>query len=254
MSYWIDSHSHMTDDMYKEDFDKYYQNAVNNNVLISNIICLSKKDLLEAFKIKEKYPSFDISFGYFPEDAVNITQEDLDYLEEMVASGKVKAIGEIGLDYHYSKEFVDKQKELLIKQIEIANKYNVPIMIHCRDAAQDCYDILKGYAKTNVLMHCFSESLEMLKLYNKLGYYISFSGVVTFKNAQSPKINAQNVPLDHILIETDCPYLTPVPFRGKPNETSYVKYTGEYIAELLNISVEQLQNHIIENYNRFWGR
>lgn len=254
MSYWIDTHCHMTEDLYKEHFAEYMDNASNNNVLVSNIICLNKKDLLRALEIKENYPSCDVSFGYFPEDANHITEEDLAYLEQMIISGKIKGVGEIGLDYHYGKEFVEQQKQLFIRQIELANKYQLPIMIHSRDASQDTFDILKKYAKTKVLMHCYSDSLEMMREYLKLGYYISFSGVVTFKNAKSPKENALNCPLERMMIETDCPYLTPVPFRGQTNETAYVRYTGEYIAELRGLSIEQLQKQLMENYESFWSK
>lgn len=254
MSYWIDTHCHMTDDTYTAEFARYMQNAKDNNVLVSNIICLNRNDLERALEIKKQYPSCDISFGYFPEDADHITDEDLAYLEQVIQEGKIKGVGEIGLDYHYGKEFVEQQKALLIRQIEIANKYELPIMIHSREASQDTFNILKKYAKTKVLLHCYSDSLEMMREYLKLGYYISFSGVVTFKNAKSPKENALNCPLDKMMIETDCPYLTPVPFRGQTNETAYVKYTGEYIAKLRGISEENLQLQLMKNYESFWSK
>ncbi|MDO4378469.1 MAG: TatD family hydrolase [Erysipelotrichia bacterium] len=249
MSYWIDSHCHMNDKIFYDDFDGYMQRAQENNVLVSNLVCLNKQDLQLSYLLKEKYPRLDISFGYFPEDCLKVSAEDLNYLEKIISEDKrVKFLGEIGLDYHYGKENKEKQIELFIRQIEIANKYNKTIMIHTRDASEDTYNILEKYAKTKVLMHCFSESTEMLRRYLKLGYFISFSGVITFKNAQTPKENVLQCPLDRILTETDCPYLTPVPFRGKTNETSFVRYTGEYMAQLKGVNVEQLQQQIIENY------
>ncbi len=254
MSYWIDSHCHMNDKIFYEDFDTYMQRAQENNVLISNLVCLNKQDLQVSYLLKERYPNLDISFGYFPEDCLEISEADLNYLEEIIASDeRIKFLGEIGLDYHYGKENKEKQIELFIKQIEIANKYNKTIMIHTRDASEDTYNILEKYAKTKVLMHCFSESTEMLQRYLKLGYFISFSGVITFKNAQTPKENVLQCPLNRILTETDCPYLTPIPFRGKTNETSFVRYTGEYMAQLKGVSVEQLQQQIIENYAYLTG-
>jgi len=254
MTYWIDTHCHLADGRYKNDFDSYMQRAKENDVAIINVICSSEEELMYMLKKQKQYPNLDISFGYYPQDAKSITQEDLDFLAFVLEKyPQIKAIGEIGLDYYYTKEFADKQKELFIKQIEIANKYKKPIIIHSRSAAKDTYDTLKAYAKTNVLMHCFSDSLEMMKEYQKLGYFISFTGVVTFKNANKVKSNAINVDLDKIMIETDSPYLTPVPFRGKDNQPAYVCYVGKYIAELREMEIEDLQQHLINNYQRFMG-
>lgn len=254
MSYWIDSHCHMNDKRFLENYDDYILRAKENNVLRSNVVCLNKQELETSFALKDKYPNLDISFGYFPSDCNWVTQKDLDYLEDKIASDdRIKMLGEIGLEYHYGKESKDKQIELFIKQIKIANKYNKTIMIHTRDASLDTYDILKQYAKTKVMMHCFSESNEMMKKYLDLGYYISFSGTVTFKNAVVPKGNALNCPLEKILTETDCPYMTPVPFRGQTNETAFVRYTGEYIAQLKGVSVQDLQEHVISNYKYLIG-
>ncbi|MGI6607603.1 MAG: TatD family hydrolase [Erysipelotrichaceae bacterium] len=252
MTYWIDTHCHLADDRYKDDFDSYMQKAEENDVAVINVICSSKEELLYMIEKQKQYPNLDISFGYYPQDAKAITQKDLDFLVFALEEyPQIKAIGEIGLDYYYTREFADEQKELFIKQIEIANKYDKPIIIHSRSAAKDTYDTLKQYAKTNVLMHCYSDSLEMMREYQKLGYFISFTGVVTFKNANKVKNNAINVDLDKIMIETDSPYLTPVPFRGKDNQPAYVRYVGEYIADLRNMKTEKLQLCIIDNYQRF---
>ncbi len=254
MRYWIDSHCHLADDRYKENFDNYLQNAKENGVKIINVICSSKEELMYILEKQKQYPNLDISFGYYPQDAKNINNKDLEFLVFALENyPQIKAVGEIGLDYYYTKEFADKQKELFIKQIEIANKYNKPIIIHSRSAAKDTYDTLKEYARTNVLMHCYSDSLEMMREYQKLGYFISFTGVVTFKNANKVKNNAINVDLDKIMIETDSPYLTPVPYRGKDNQPSYVKYVGEYIANLRDMEIEALQEHLIDNYQRYMG-
>ncbi len=254
MTYWIDTHCHLGDDRYKDDFNGYMQKATENDVAIINVICSSKEELMYMLEKQKQFPNLDISFGFYPQDAKDITQKDLDFLVFALEKyPQIKAIGEIGLDYYYTKEYADEQKELFIKQIEIANKYNKPIIIHSRSAAKDTYDTLKQYAKTNVLMHCYSDSLEMMREYQKLGYFISFTGVVTFKNANKVKINALNVDLDKIMIETDSPYLTPTPFRGKDNEPAYVRYVGEYIAKLRDMDVEKLQLQLIDNYQRFMG-
>ncbi|MDI9540029.1 MAG: TatD family hydrolase [Bacillota bacterium] len=252
MTYWIDTHCHLADDRYKNDFDSYIQKAKENDVAVINVICSSKEELLYMIEKQKQYPNLDISFGYYPQGVEKITQEDLDFLVFALDNyPQIKAIGEIGLDYYYTKEFAQKQKELFIKQIEIANRYNKPLIIHSRSAAKDTYDTLKQYAKTNVLMHCYSDSLEMMKEYQKLGYFISFTGVVTFKNANKVKTNAINVDLDKIMIETDSPYLTPAPFRGKENQPAYVRFVGEYISGLRDIEIEKLQLQLIDNYQRF---
>ncbi|HPW53031.1 MAG TPA: TatD family hydrolase [Erysipelotrichaceae bacterium] len=254
MTYWIDTHCHLADERYRDDFDGYMQAAKENDVAIINVICSSEEELMYALEKQKQYSNLDISFGFYPQGAEKITQEDLDFLVFVLEKyPQIKAIGEIGLDYYYTREFAKEQKDLLIKQIEIANRFNKPIVIHSRSAAKDTYDTLKQYAKTRVLMHCYSDSLEMMREYQKLGYFISFTGVVTFKNASKVKTNAVNVDLDKIMIETDSPYLTPVPFRGKDNQPSYVRYVGEYIAQLKNMEIEKLQLQLIDNYQRFMG-
>ncbi len=253
MSYWIDTHCHMNDEIYRDNLNEYMQRAKDNNVAKSLVICMNKEDLEYSFKMQEEYPNLDLAFGYHPEDADKVNDSWWQYLEDVISDERIIAIGEIGLDYYWDKSFKDKQIEMFIRQIELANKVNKPILIHSRSATQDTYDILKKYAKTNVLLHCFGESKEMMREYLKLGYYMAFGGVITFKNAKGPKENALNIPLDRLMIETDCPYMTPVPFRGKTNETAYVKYVGEFISENRNISIEDLQQQLIENYERFFS-
>ncbi|MGN1399171.1 MAG: TatD family hydrolase [Erysipelotrichaceae bacterium] len=252
MSFWIDSHCHLNDDRYKEDFELYHTNAQKAKVFLSNLICLNQTDYLRSKQIKGQYhDNYDISFGYFPSDCESITQTDLDALYNLVKQDReIIAIGEIGLDYHYPDTNREKQQDLFVKQIEMANQLNKPIIIHSRDASLDSYELLKAHAKGKVVLHCYSQSVEMMMKYLDLGYYISFSGVVTFSSAKTTKQCAQICPLDRLLIETDAPYLTPVPFRGKQNETAYVSYVGEYIAQLKGLEIETLQKQIYDNYCR----
>ena len=161
------------------------------------------------------------------------------------------AIGEIGLDYYWEKDNHKSQQELFIKQIELAEKLNKPIIVHSRDALQDTFDIMKNY-KVKGVLHSYSGSIEMAKEFTKLGYYISLAGPVTFKNAVKPKEVATLVDIDKLLIETDCPYLTPVPFRGKRNEPMYVKHTGKYIAQLRNMDEKDLQKQLCVNYDNLF--
>ncbi len=253
MTYWIDTHCHMNEEGYRDSLDEYMTRAWENNVHKCIVIAMNKEELEYTFQMQEKYPFIDIAFGYHPEDAGKLEEGYLDILTAASKDDRVIAIGEIGLDYYWDKTFKQEQKDLFVQQIEIANKVNKPILIHSRSAAQDTYDILKEHAKTNVLLHCFGESYEMMQEYLKLGYYVAFGGAVTFKNSKVAKRNALEVPLDRLMIETDCPYMTPVPYRGKRNETAYVRYVGEFICELRKIPVEDLQQQLMDNFQRFFN-
>ncbi|MBQ4251940.1 MAG: TatD family hydrolase [Erysipelotrichaceae bacterium] len=251
MAYWIDTHCHINDVIYRENIDEYIKRALGNNVLRSLVVCMNREDLEYSYELQKQFSHLDLAFGYHPEDAGKITEEDLEAMREIIKDPRIKVIGEIGLDYYWDKTYMEKQKRLFIRQIEMANEVNKPIQIHSRSAVQDTYDILKEHARTKVLLHCFGESPEMMREYLKLGYYIGLGGTVTFKNAKTPKENAANVPLERLMIETDCPYMTPVPYRGKTNETAYVALVGEYIAQLRGIDKEQLQLQLMENYRRY---
>ena len=252
-TYWIDTHCHMNDEIYKENLDEYMQRSLSFNVGRNMFICMNRVDLEYTFELKEKYPYIDIAFGYHPEDVRDITEEDLAYMEEIIKDPMIIAIGEIGLDYYWDKTFKEEQKQLFVRQIEMANRIGKPILIHSRSRAHDTYDILKQHARVKVLMHCFGESAEMMREYLKLGYYIAFGGVVTFKNARIPKENVISVPLDRLMLETDCPYMTPVPYRGKTNETAYVRFVGEFVCRERGIEEAALQQQLMDNYERFFN-
>ena len=250
--YWIDTHCHMNDEIYRDNLDEYMQRSLRYNVGRNMVICMNREDLEYTFEMQKKYPFIDIAYGYHPEDADKITEEDLEYMESIIDDPRIIAVGEIGLDYYWDKTYKEEQKKLFIRQLEIANKVNKPVLIHSRSRVQDTYDILKKHAGVHVLMHCFGESYEMMQEYLKLGYYIAFGGVVTFKNARIPKENVIKVPLDRLMLETDCPYMTPVPFRGKTNETAYVRYVGEFVARERGIDESELQQQLMDNYKRFF--
>ncbi len=251
-TYWIDTHCHMNDEVYRNDLDEYMQRALQYNVRRILVICMNRPDLEYTFEMQKKYPWIDIAFGYHPEDADKISEEDLQYMEEAVRDDRIIAIGEIGLDYYWDKTYKQQQNDLFIRQMKMAYEAGKPILIHSRSAAQDTSDLLKEHAHVNVLMHCFGESAEMMQIYLKRGYYIAFGGAVTFKNSLTAKENAAAVPLDRLMLETDCPYMTPVPLRGKQNETAYVRYVGEYICQLRNLQPSQLQQQLMDNYRRFF--
>ena len=251
MTYWIDTHCHMNDEIYRRDFSEYMKRALKMNVCRSLVVCMNREDLEWTFDIQKQFPHLDIAFGYHPEDAARITEKDLEYMREIIKDPRIKVIGEIGLDYYWDKTFMEKQKSLFVRQIQLANEAGKPIQIHSRSAVGDTYDILKKHAETNVLLHCFGESGEMMREYLKLGCYIAFGGTVTFKNARVPRENAAAVPLNRLMIETDCPYMTPVPYRGQTNETAYASLVGEFVAELRGISAEELKVQLMDNYQRF---
>ena len=182
-----------------------------------------------------------------------MAEGDIEKLKSFSKHPKVKAIGEIGLDYYYDNSPRDLQKKWFARQIELALKLDLPIIIHDRDAHRDCLDILNQYRGVKGVFHCYSGSAEMLDEVFGLGLYVAFGGSITFKKAQKPVEAVQKAPLDRILIETDCPYLTPEPFRGKRNSSLYIHLVAEKIAEIKNISVEEIEKITTENAKKCFG-
>lgn len=250
---FIDTHCHLNDETY-EDVASVVEECRNQN--IDKMICIGF-DLESSKKAVELANQFDIVYaavGIHPDDADSYDEDVEKQLEELANNNKkVVAIGEIGLDYYWDKASHDVQKNVFAKQIELARRVNLPIIIHNRDAFMDTYDVLNTYAPLRGVMHCYSGSLDMAKLYMKQGLYISFAGPVTFKNAKVPKEVAKEIPLDRILVETDCPYLTPHPYRGKTNYPYYVNLVGKQVAELKEISEEELMKAEAENVKNLFG-
>ena len=179
--------------------------------------------------------------GIHPENAADLTPERKPLLEALIEKERPVAIGEIGLDYHWDEPPRDFQKETFIYQLELARKVDLPIIVHSRDAAEDTYELIKAHnPERKGVIHCFSSSYEMAVKYIKMGYYIGIGGVVTFKNSAKLKDIATRIPLTSILIETDCPYMAPVPFRGKRNDSSLLTYVAEEIASLRGITPEEV--------------
>lgn len=202
----------------------------------------------------EEYDFIYAAIGWHPVDAIDMTEEDLAWIKELSAHEKVVAIGEMGLDYHWDKSPKDIQKEVFRNQIALAKEVNLPIIIHNRDATEDVVTILKeeGAEAVGGIMHCFTGSAEVARECMKMNFYLSFGGPVTFKNAKKPKEVVKEIPNDRLLIETDCPFLTPHPFRGKRNEPSYVKYVAEQIAELKEMTFEEIASITTENAKRLF--
>ena len=192
--------------------------------------------------------------GVHPSEVKDWDDTLIDKISRYSMSPKIVGIGEIGLDYYWDKSFIDLQKDIFIKQIKLANTLNLPICVHDREAHKDTFDILKAYNKcSTVVMHCFSGSVEFARECIKEGWYLALGGVVTFKNAVKMKEVAIDVPLERLLLETDAPYLTPVPFRGKQNQPAYVRFVAEEIAKLRGISFEELAGVTSENARKVFA-
>lgn len=250
----IDSHCHL-DRLDLTPFDGSLDRAIAQaaELDIKEILCVSveRETIQNIIGIAEKYSNVYASVGQHPsEEEENLSAEDLVHLAN---HPKVIAIGETGLDYYYEHTNRDFQKERFITHIEASKKCAKPLIIHTRSAQEDTLQILRDFNVSQAVFHCFTESWEMAKAGIDLGLYISFSGILTFKNAESLREVAKKVPLDRILVETDAPYLTPVPFRGKPNCPGYTRYVAECLAELKGIPYSEVAQKTTENFYRLFG-
>lgn len=241
---FVDTHCHLSKEDY-DNIDREIEEDKAAKVFKKIVSGCSKKTIEEALLLKDKYDIVYVTIGYHPEYASTVTIEDLDYLKSLLKEKKVVGIGEIGLDYHYGKENIDKQKWLFEKQLEIAEEFNLPVVIHSRDATKDTIDILKKY-KVNGIIHCFSGSLEIANIYIKMGFLLGIGGVLTFKNSKLKEV-VKEISLDSVVLETDSPYLTPVPFRGKQNSSKYLCYIAEFIADIKNIDIKEVAETTSKN-------
>lgn len=247
--YLIDTHAHI--DML--DYDRTMALMSEYGVKKAIIPSVEVATLDKVFEIALKNDNLYAMIGIFPSEVKTYTPKVEEKLRNLAKNPKIKAVGEIGLDYYWDKSFVDLQKEVFVKQIKLANELNLPIVVHDREAHKDSFDLLKEYNKNSkVLFHCFSGSVEFMRECVKQGWYIAIGGVVTFKNAIKMKDVAKTVPLEYLVLETDSPYLTPVPFRGKENSPAYVKYVAEEIANLRDIPVEEIIDITTNNAERFF--
>ena len=251
---FFDSHAHYNDEKFKENRDELIESMYNEG--ITRIVCAgySVDSSREAIEIANKYSHIYAICGISPNDIEDFSEDNLKIIEELAKEPKVVAIGEIGLDYYWVKDNKDKLLELFSKQIDIANKLELPIVIHSREAVMDTLDMIKNRNKVikKGIFHCCQLNPELIKEAVKQGFYISFSGNITFKNAKA-KEAIECVPIDKILIETDSPYLAPEPHRGKLNTSLYVKLVAEKIAEILDMSIEDISKITYENANRIFN-
>lgn len=251
----FDTHAHLNDAKFSEDIEETIVRAQQAGVEFINVVGFDRPTIEKALDLANRYDWIYASVGWHPVDAIDMTEKDLEWLEDVAKHPKVVALGEMGLDYYWDKSPKEVQKEVFRKQIQLAKKLKLPIIIHNREATQDIIQILKEERADEVggIMHCFSGSVETAKECIKMNFYISLAGPVTFKNAKKPKEVAKEVPLDRLLIETDCPYLAPHPYRGKRNEPAYVKLVAETIAELKGISLEEVAEITTDNAMKLFG-
>ncbi|WP_336824307.1 TatD family hydrolase [Sporosarcina sp. USHLN248] len=246
---FIDTHVHLNADQYEEDVKEVIQRALDAKVEKMVVVGFDRKTIEKAMELTEQYPFIYAVIGWHPVDAIDCTEEDLKWIESLASHPKVVGIGETGLDYYWDKSPKDIQQELFRKQIKLAQKLDLPIIIHNRDATADVVRILQEEhaEKTGGIMHCFGGSVETAKICIGMNFMISLGGPVTFKNAKMPKQVAEEISLDHLLIETDAPYLAPHPYRGKRNEPSLVPLVAEEIARLKGLSVNEIAKKTTEN-------
>lgn len=253
----IDTHCHINSEPFQNDPASYVKEAKNAGVFSFLICGTTVEDSKLAIKIAEENPGCFAAVGIHPEFAKDVSDADLEEIRKLAKHPKVLAIGEIGLDFYWEKDpaICEKQKKVFIKQIEIANELNLPISIHCREATEICLNVVKNYKVNKAgIMHCYAGSFEIAKEYIKLGFLLGFGGVTTFKNAAKIKEIAAKVPQNSIVLETDAPYLTPVPFRGQANHSKYLKYVRDEIAKLRNISPEEVEKFTTENFERVFKK
>ncbi|MEK3888927.1 TatD family hydrolase [Bacillus sp. FSL K6-3431] len=251
----FDTHVHLNDDQFSEDIEEVINRAQASGVEKMVVVGFDRKTIQKALELIEKYEFLYASVGWHPVDAIDMTEDDLIWIEGIAAHPKVVALGEMGLDYHWDKSPKSVQQDVFRRQIRLARKLNLPITIHNREATQDIVQILKEEKAYEVggIMHCFSGSAEVAKECIDLNFYISLGGPVTFKNAKKPKEVAVQVPIDRLLIETDCPYLAPHPYRGKRNEPAFVKFVAEEIAELKGLSLDEVAQATTANAKKVFN-
>ena len=235
----FDTHAHYDDERFSEDSEELLSSFPENGVAGVVSCGVNAQSSQKNIELSKKYPFIYAAVGFHGLNTEDLTEDYIDILKELIKNEKVVAIGEIGLDYHYEKKTRELQLKIFSEQIRLANEYGLPVIVHDREAHQDTLDILKDLRPKGVL-HCFTGSVEMAKEIVKLGMYIGLGGAVTFKNAVKPVEVAKFVPEDRLLLETDAPYMTPVPFRGKRCTSLHIPYTAQKIAEIRETDVQSI--------------
>ncbi|MCQ2752669.1 MAG: TatD family hydrolase [Bacilli bacterium] len=252
----IDSHSHLNHASFIKNVDQYLAEAAQVGVNAFLCVGWDLKSSLEAVEIASKYSNVYAAVGVHPSDVKTMKPDDLSAIEGLINNPRVVAIGEIGLDFAYEKDHAEqaKQVEYFIKFIDLANKYNKPICVHSRDAIDLTYQTLKAHpVKRGGVMHCYAGGRDYVARYVEMGFYFGVGGTVTFKNAPNVKAAVSVMPLERILAESDAPYLTPEPYRGRPNHSKFIPFTIEEVAKIHQTSVENVTKKTTENFVKLFG-
>ena len=250
----FDTHAHFDDEQFDADRDEVLKSLKSYGV--GNIVNIgsSMKTSRTSVALAEKYDFVYAAVGVHPSETGELCETDIDELKRLAANPKVRAIGEIGLDYHYPDDVEPSiQKKWFVRQLELAKELDMPVVIHDRESKGECLEILKEHKISNGVVHCFSGSAETAREILKLGMMISFTGVLTFKNAKKAIAACAAVPLDRLMIETDCPYMSPEPHRGKRNFSGYVEFVARKMAEIKGVSYDELADITERNAKRFYG-
>ena len=251
----FDTHAHYNSRQYDDDRDQVLCGLKASGV--EKVVNISAEwDSLEAtLKLTEEYPFVYGTVGIHPDHVGELNTEKLEIIRQMSRNDKILAIGEIGLDYHWMVSSKEIQKEWFVRQLELAREEDLPVVIHSRDAARDTFEIMRDVhaGSTQGVIHCYSGSVEMAREYVKLGYYLGIGGVVTFKNSKVLKRVVEEIPLSHMVLETDCPYLSPVPYRGKRNSSDRLMYVADAIADLKGCNREDVESITWENAHKLYG-
>lgn len=248
----FDTHAHYDDEAFDEDRDALLSSLPQKGI-VGVINCGTDiKSSLFSKELAQKYSYIKFAAGIHPHEAAEIQKDDFDKLKELLKDKLCVAIGEIGLDYHYDFSPRDLQKEVFAKQLEMSKELDLPVIIHDREAHEDTLELVKKYLPKGVV-HCFSGSAELAKIYVDMGMYIGIGGALTFKNARKPVEVVKTIPMERLLLETDCPYMTPVPFRGQRNDSSYIENVVLKISEITNILPNDIANITLSNTKKLFN-
>ena len=249
----FDTHAHYDSEQFNEDREELLCSMEEQGVGTIVNVCASYASCERVTNMVQKYPFMYAAVGIHPDHVGSLNEETFAKMKELFSRDKVIAVGEIGLDYYWDNESHDLQKKWFIRQLELARELDLPVLIHSRDAAADTMEIMKAHAEgLSGVIHCYSYSREMAQEYVKMGFYIGVGGVVTFKNGRKLKETVAEIPLESLVLETDCPYLAPEPYRGKRNHSAYIRYVAETIAEIKGVTYEEVVAQTEENARKMY--
>lgn len=249
----FDTHAHYDDEQFDEDREELLLSMKDGGVGTIVDVSASYESCKEVTKLAENYPFMYAAVGVHPDHVGSLNEENFAEMKQLFENPKVVAVGEIGLDYYWDYEPRQIQKKWFVRQLELAKELDLPVIIHSREAAADTFEIMKEYdGKRRGVIHCYSYSVEMAREYVKMGYFIGVGGVVTFKNSKKLKETVKEIPIESIVLETDCPYLAPVPNRGKRNSSLNIRFVAQTIADLKGISYEEVVEQTEKNARRLY--